>query len=199
MNSIVVHYQELALKGKNRPWFLARLVRNLREALSDLDVRSVRAVMHNGPAGISPLEALRKLEALSQMSGSESLLGVATLLKRVKNISKGVPAPAAVEGTLLTEPAERALVSALESGATGIRAAASRGDYRDAFTGIAALQAPVAKLQAPLPHSSCAPQPTQVFIGLHTGVSPSHALLSSAVHTTHRPLGASHTGVTSDT
>src|SRR5215510_2303266 len=45
VNSIVVHYQELALKGKNRPWFLARLVRNLREALSDLDVRSVRALM----------------------------------------------------------------------------------------------------------------------------------------------------------
>ena len=45
MNSIVVHYQELALKGKNRPWFLGRLVRNLREALADLDVRSVRALM----------------------------------------------------------------------------------------------------------------------------------------------------------
>lgn len=45
MNSIVVHYQELALKGKNRPWFLGRLVRNLRRALSDLDVESVRALM----------------------------------------------------------------------------------------------------------------------------------------------------------
>jgi tRNA uracil 4-sulfurtransferase len=45
MNSIVVHYQELALKGKNRPWFLGRLVRNLRRATSDLDVRSVRALM----------------------------------------------------------------------------------------------------------------------------------------------------------
>jgi thiamine biosynthesis protein ThiI len=45
MNSIVVHYQELALKGRNRPWFLGRLVRNLRRALSDLDVRSVRALM----------------------------------------------------------------------------------------------------------------------------------------------------------
>ena len=45
MNSIVVHYQELALKGKNRPWFLGRLVRNLRRALSDLDVRAVRALM----------------------------------------------------------------------------------------------------------------------------------------------------------
>jgi thiamine biosynthesis protein ThiI len=45
MKSIVVHYQELALKGKNRPWFLGRLVRNLRTATSDLDVESVRALM----------------------------------------------------------------------------------------------------------------------------------------------------------
>ena len=45
MNSIVVHYQEIALKGKNRPWFLGRLVRNLRESLADLDVKAVRALM----------------------------------------------------------------------------------------------------------------------------------------------------------
>jgi tRNA uracil 4-sulfurtransferase len=45
MNSIVVHYQELALKGKNRPWFLSRLVRNIRGAVADLDVASVRALM----------------------------------------------------------------------------------------------------------------------------------------------------------
>jgi thiamine biosynthesis protein ThiI len=45
MSSIVVHYQEIALKGKNRPWFLGRLVRNLRQAVSDLDVASVRALM----------------------------------------------------------------------------------------------------------------------------------------------------------
>src|SRR5687767_15727362 len=45
MTSIVVHYQEIALKGKNRPWFLAKLVRNIRQAVSDLDVASVRALM----------------------------------------------------------------------------------------------------------------------------------------------------------
>ena len=45
MPSIVVHYQEIALKGKNRPWFLARLVRNLRQAVRDLDVKTVRALM----------------------------------------------------------------------------------------------------------------------------------------------------------
>ena len=37
MNSVVVHYNELALKGKNRPWFLGKLVRNLRGAVADLD------------------------------------------------------------------------------------------------------------------------------------------------------------------
>ena len=38
MNSIVVHYKELALKGRNRPWFVQMLVRNLRSALAGLDV-----------------------------------------------------------------------------------------------------------------------------------------------------------------
>jgi len=45
MNSIIVHYQEIALKGKNRPWFLGRLVRNLRRAVADLDVQAVRPLM----------------------------------------------------------------------------------------------------------------------------------------------------------
>ncbi len=45
MNSFVIHYQELALKGKNRPWFIGRLVRNLRAAVADLDVQAVRALM----------------------------------------------------------------------------------------------------------------------------------------------------------
>ena len=45
MKSIIVHYQEIALKGKNRPWFVARLVRNIRDAVRDLDVRRVQALM----------------------------------------------------------------------------------------------------------------------------------------------------------
>ena len=43
MLSVIAHYSEIALKGKNRPWFLQRLVDNLRFALSDLDVSEVRA------------------------------------------------------------------------------------------------------------------------------------------------------------
>jgi tRNA uracil 4-sulfurtransferase len=45
MKSLIVHYQEIALKGKNRPWFVTRLVRNLREATRGTGVREVRALM----------------------------------------------------------------------------------------------------------------------------------------------------------
>jgi tRNA uracil 4-sulfurtransferase len=45
MKSAIVHYQEIALKGKNRPWFVAKLVHNIREAVSDLGVREVKALM----------------------------------------------------------------------------------------------------------------------------------------------------------
>ena len=45
MNSVVVHYQEIALKGRNRPWFIGRLVRNIRTATSDLDVTRVVSKM----------------------------------------------------------------------------------------------------------------------------------------------------------
>jgi thiamine biosynthesis protein ThiI len=56
--SFVVHYQEIALKGKNRPWFLAQLVRGLRRAVADLPGTRVNALMGRlevvpGPA-VSP-------------------------------------------------------------------------------------------------------------------------------------------------
>ena len=45
MTSVVVHYKELALKGRNRPWFIKILIRNLRTVLADFDIRSIRSVM----------------------------------------------------------------------------------------------------------------------------------------------------------
>ena len=42
MTSILVHYSEIALKGKNRTWFVGRLVRNLHGALAGLHVKEVR-------------------------------------------------------------------------------------------------------------------------------------------------------------
>jgi thiamine biosynthesis protein ThiI len=45
MRSIIVHYQEIALKGNNRPWFVSRLARNLRTATKGTGVREVRVLM----------------------------------------------------------------------------------------------------------------------------------------------------------
>ena len=45
MKFVVVHYKELALKGKNRPWFIQLLVRNLKVALAGLHVAAVRSIM----------------------------------------------------------------------------------------------------------------------------------------------------------
>jgi glycyl-tRNA synthetase beta chain len=111
------------------------------------DARNVRAVMHAGIEHVSPLKARKKLEALAQMGGSEALLGVAALLKRVKNITKGVTQlPSWTEiGNVLTEPAERDLWTELDRRGAGIRAATDAGRYREAFAGIAALQPPVAR------------------------------------------------------
>ena len=45
MKSVIIHYQEIARKGKNRPWFVAKLVRNIRESTRDLDIKEVRVLM----------------------------------------------------------------------------------------------------------------------------------------------------------
>jgi glycyl-tRNA synthetase beta chain len=109
------------------------------------DIRSIRAVLSGGIDAVSPVEARGKLEALARLAGSEALLGVAVLLKRVKNISKGVSVPPGGAGmSRLEAPAERALAGVLETTGAAIREATARGDYRDAFTAMAALQPAVA-------------------------------------------------------
>lgn len=54
MFSVIVHYAELALKGKNRPWFIHTLVRNIRHAVADLDVVRVRPLMGRIEARFGP-------------------------------------------------------------------------------------------------------------------------------------------------
>jgi thiamine biosynthesis protein ThiI len=75
MNSIVVHYQEIALKGRNRPWFIARLVRNIKTATSDLDVTRVVTkmgrieIMLGGPDAWEPVaERLRHVFGIANFS-----------------------------------------------------------------------------------------------------------------------------------
>jgi thiamine biosynthesis protein ThiI len=75
MTSVVVHYQEIALKGRNRPWFIARLVRNIRTATSDLDVARVVPkmgrieIMLGGPQAWEPVaERLRHVFGIANFS-----------------------------------------------------------------------------------------------------------------------------------
>ena len=75
MNSVVVHYQEIALKGRNRPWFIGRLVRNIRTATADLDVTRVVTkmgrieVMLGGPDAWAPVaERLRHVFGIANFS-----------------------------------------------------------------------------------------------------------------------------------
>ncbi|MBI4400458.1 MAG: tRNA 4-thiouridine(8) synthase ThiI [Nitrospirae bacterium] len=44
MRCVIIHYHELALKGRNRPFFEHRLVRNLRLALKNLGIKQVDAL-----------------------------------------------------------------------------------------------------------------------------------------------------------
>ncbi len=42
-DSVVIHYHEIALKGENRPMFVRRLVRNIRDLLTDMQGISIQA------------------------------------------------------------------------------------------------------------------------------------------------------------
>ncbi len=81
MNSIVVHYNELALKGKNRPWFVQMLVRNIRTALAGLSVPAVRSVMGRIQIELGPAEWNAVRERLKTVFGIQyySYAGSASL------------------------------------------------------------------------------------------------------------------------
>ena len=108
------------------------------------DVRNIRAVVPQSLERFDMVEARKKLEALAQMSGSEALRGVATLFKRVKNITKGVSGGLAAQDSLLKEAAEVALVKSLKDVEPRIRESADKADYKQAFHHIELLRAPVA-------------------------------------------------------
>jgi glycyl-tRNA synthetase beta chain len=108
------------------------------------DVRNIRAVVPQSLERFDVVEARKKLEALAQMSGSEALRGVATLFKRVKNITKGVSGGRAAQDNLLKEAAEVTLVKSLKDVEPRIRESADKADYKQAFHHIELLRAPVA-------------------------------------------------------
>jgi tRNA uracil 4-sulfurtransferase len=99
MNSIVVHYQEIALKGRNRPWFIGRLVRNIRTATSDLDVARVVTKMGRielqlgGPDAWEPVaERLRRVFGIANFSRAALVpLDIDGIAKAILDDLGGVP------------------------------------------------------------------------------------------------------------
>jgi thiamine biosynthesis protein ThiI len=70
MSSVIVHYGELGLKGRNRPWFVAALVRTIRRALAGLDVRGVRFVFGRLEVRLGPASDWAEVRArLSRLPG----------------------------------------------------------------------------------------------------------------------------------
>ena len=119
--------------------FLLDRLRYLLEARG-FDVRNVRAVTHQPLDEIRPLDARRKLEVLPELTDTADFRTLATLFKRVKNIARELPRDAAQAApdepfeTVLTEPAERALLAELTARRSVIDAAVQTGaGFREAF------------------------------------------------------------------
>ena len=73
MISVLVKYSEIALKGKNRSWFVGRLVRNLHGALAGLHIKEVRTPIGRVEIVLGQDEALPEVrDRLSRVFGVAS-------------------------------------------------------------------------------------------------------------------------------
>ncbi len=117
--------------------FAAERVRFMLESRG-FPVHVARAATSSGE--LAPLRARRVAEALQGMRGSEDFQALAVLFKRVKNIARELKEPVAPDRAALTEAAEQALLTELDSRRPRIAAAVARSDYRAALAEIAAFR-----------------------------------------------------------
>jgi glycyl-tRNA synthetase beta chain len=100
-------------------------------------------------AAYLPATNLRRVEALNQVRRTPGFESLATLFKRVKNITKDVKDGAAGDLSaikpVLQEPAEKALVAELEQRLGRIKAALEKKQFLEAMNELAPLHAPVDK------------------------------------------------------
>jgi glycyl-tRNA synthetase beta chain len=89
---------------------------------------------------VVPLKARRVAEALQALRTSADFQALAVLFKRVKNIARELADRGALDRSALTEPAEQALLQALDARRPKVLDASGRADYRQALTEIAGLR-----------------------------------------------------------
>ena len=130
-----------SLKLSEKYAFLAERLRYVLEQRG-FDIRNVRAVTHVLLEKRSPVDALRKLEALPEVTESPEFRQLAIVFKRVKNIARELPAseprkPGAWDQgvvSLLREPAEVALLKEIETREPVITEVVESGEnYRRGF------------------------------------------------------------------
>lgn len=132
MNSLIVHYQEIALKGKNRPWFIGRLVRNLRAMTADLGVRAVRPLMGRIEIVLGPdagVDAVRERV--------RRVFGVANFARAGRTrltFSLGAADPVGSAVASLDEVATAILGDLGDRDVASFRVSAKRGDKRFPLT-----------------------------------------------------------------
>jgi len=93
VSSVIVHYGELALKGRNRPWFVSMLVRSIRACLKGLDVKDVRpmvgrVVIRLGGSGDEQWEEVRT--RLSRLPGIGNFSRATHVVPDVSTIAAAV-------------------------------------------------------------------------------------------------------------
>ncbi len=136
MDSVVVHYQEIALKGRNRPWFIDRLVNNLREATADLDVTRVRALMGRIEVTLGPSADWPELRVrLGNVFGVANFARAGTSGRDVDEIAAAIlqcietdPDAAGAAATAGDTTAAGAASRDVPAGSTTFRVRASRAD-----------------------------------------------------------------------
>jgi glycyl-tRNA synthetase beta chain len=115
-------------------------IERVRYALEQRQVPIEVARAATSPAEVRPLRARRMAEAIQAVRASEDFQALAILFKRVKNISRELKEHAALDRSVLVEPAEQALLAELDARRPRIEQAAAAHEYRKAFTEIAALR-----------------------------------------------------------
>lgn len=109
----------------------------------------IRAGIPADAGTLRPYDLLRRVQALAQARKAPGFEGLAGLFKRVKNITREIPAGASAPGGFaalrasLVEPAEQALLAELEQRWPRIEQALAHERYLDAMTELAHLHAPV--------------------------------------------------------
>ncbi len=93
MDAIIVHYSEIAIKGKNRPWFEKLLVENIKKQLTGLQYGTVKRIFGRiliEPVSLKEEEKKTYSERLSSVFGVSDFSFVYSVKQDIGEMKKAV-------------------------------------------------------------------------------------------------------------